>query len=62
MQVYLISDGEYLTSRQQEISLLLKEYFITKGFSILEKTLERDSLAFCRGCFDCWTKTPENAS
>ena len=58
MQVYLISDGEFLTSRQQEINLKLKEYFAVKGFSILEKTLDRDSLAFCRGCFDCWTKTP----
>ena len=58
MQVYLISDGEFLTPRQQAINLLLKEYFTAKGFSILEKTLERDTLAFCRGCFDCWVKTP----
>ena len=58
MQAYLISDGEFLTPRQQEIKLQLTQYFTAKGFSILEKTLDRDSLAFCRGCFDCWVKTP----
>ena len=58
MQAYLISDGEFLTPRQQEIKLQLMQYFTAKGFSVLEKTLERDSLAFCRGCFDCWVKTP----
>ena len=58
MQVYLISDGEFLTLRQKEIYHQLTEYFTAKGFSILEKILERDSLAFCRGCFDCWVKTP----
>lgn len=58
MQVYLISDGEFLTPRYKEIKQLLSVYFTAKRFSVLEKTLERDSLAFCRGCFDCWTKTP----
>ena len=58
MQAYLICDGEFLTPRQQQIKLQLTQYFTAKGFSILEKTLERDTLAFCRGCFDCWVKTP----
>ncbi|MDD4311217.1 MAG: NAD(P)H-dependent oxidoreductase [Eubacteriales bacterium] len=58
MQAYLISDGEFLSPRQKQIKQQLTEYFTAKGFSILEKTLERDSLAFCRGCFDCWVKTP----
>jgi multimeric flavodoxin WrbA len=58
MQAFLISDGEFATQRQAELKALLSVYFSARAFSLTEKTLERDSLAFCRGCFDCWTKTP----
>ena len=58
MQAYLIYDGEFLTPRQQEIRSLLLEYLGEYGYHTIEKTLERDELAFCRGCFDCWVKTP----
>jgi multimeric flavodoxin WrbA len=58
MQAYLISDGEFESTRQAELKELLKDYFTVRGFSVLEKTLQRDELAFCRGCFDCWVKTP----
>lgn len=58
MQAYLISDGEFLSPRQQELKTLLYDYFTQMGYTILEKTIQRDELAFCRGCFDCWVKTP----
>jgi len=58
MQAYLISDGEFETSCQSELKELIKGYFAGRGFSVLEKTIQRDELAFCRGCFDCWVKTP----
>jgi len=58
MRAYLISDGEFATQRQAELKALLSAYFSEHAFTVTEKTLERDSLAFCRGCFDCWVKTP----
>jgi len=58
MLAYLISDGEFETPRQTELKELIKGYFAGRGFSVLEKTIQRDELAFCRGCFDCWVKTP----
>lgn len=58
MQAYLISDGEFSTKRQIELKDILKGYLATCNFSVLEKILQPDELAFCRGCFDCWVKTP----
>lgn len=58
MNAYIISDAEFLTPRQQELKALLVDYFTQNGYTISEKTLQRDELAFCRACFDCWVKTP----
>ena len=53
MQVYLISDGEFQTPRLYDMRELLRGYFAARGYTIVEKTIQRDELAFCRGCFDC---------
>ena len=58
MQVYLISDGEFATPRLTELKQVLRDFFVSRGFAVVEKMIERDELAFCRGCFDCWVKTP----
>ena len=58
MRAYLISDGEFLTPRQVELIQLLSDFLSEKAFQLSQKTIARDELAFCRGCFDCWTKTP----
>ena len=58
MQAYLISDGEFATPRLAELQKRLTEFFVSRGFTTVEKTIHRDELAFCRGCFDCWVKTP----
>lgn len=58
MRAYLLSDGEFLTTRQEKLSELVVDYLVKRGFNIEKKTIERDELAFCRGCFDCWIKTP----
>ena len=58
MQAYIISDGEFLTQRHAELKQLLVEFLSKHGFTIVQKTIERGELAFCRGCFDCWVKTP----
>ena len=42
MQAYLISDGEFETPRQTELKELVKGYFAGRGFSVLEKTIQRD--------------------
>ena len=46
MQVYLITDGEFETTRQAELKELIKGYYIARGCFIIEKTLQRDDLAF----------------
>lgn len=61
MQAYLLYDGELSTKRQSELRELLSGYFAGRGFSLTERALQRDELAFCRGCFECWVKTPANA-
>lgn len=58
MRAYMVSDGEFLSRRQQELDALMTDFLSHRGFSVEKKTVSRDELAFCRGCFDCWTKTP----
>lgn len=58
MRAYMISDGEFLSQRHRELDSFFTKYLAGRGFSVEKKTIERDELAFCRGCFDCWTKTP----
>ena len=58
MQAYLLSDGEFATPRLADLKVVLSSFFITRGFHVIEKAIQRDELAFCRGCFDCWVKTP----
>ena len=57
MRAYLLSDGEFQTPRQQQLIDLLSVFFTEKDFNVEQKSIERGELAFCRGCFDCWTKT-----
>ena len=58
MRAYLLSDGEFQTPRQQQLVSLLNDFFTENNFTVELKIINRDELAFCRGCFDCWTKTP----
>lgn len=62
MQAYLIMDGEFLTPRQQELKKLLTDDLTKAGFTLAEKTIQTGELAYCRGCFDCWVKTPGECS
>ena len=62
MQAYLLYDGELSTKRQGELRELLSGYFAGRGFSLTERALQRGELAFCRGCFECWVKTPGECS
>ena len=58
MQAYLISDGEFLSTRHDDLRSLVSQYLREHNLEIVEKQINRDELAFCRGCFDCWVKTP----
>jgi multimeric flavodoxin WrbA len=58
MRAYLLSDGELLTPRYRSLDKLVSGYLLDNGFEIDPKTIERNELAFCRGCIDCWVKTP----
>ncbi|NLI53149.1 MAG: flavodoxin family protein [Clostridiales bacterium] len=58
MKAYLLSDGEFLSKRHAELDELVTGFLAGRGFDVQKKTIERGELAFCRGCFDCWTKTP----
>jgi multimeric flavodoxin WrbA len=59
MKAFIISDSEYRTHVFKRLDSQLKEYLTARGFdNIEEAALGRDSLAFCKGCFGCWVKTP----
>jgi multimeric flavodoxin WrbA len=58
MNAYLLSDGEFQTPRAEQLIRLIQAIFEQRGYSVCQKAIQRDELQFCRGCFDCWTKTP----
>ena len=58
MRAFLLSDGEFLTPRHADLQNLVSHFLSDKGFEIEKKAIARDELQFCRGCFDCWVKTP----
>jgi multimeric flavodoxin WrbA len=58
MKALIISDKEYRTPVFERLNAQLKEYLSAKGFDIEETAVGRETLAFCKGCFGCWVKTP----
>jgi multimeric flavodoxin WrbA len=58
MRAYILSDGEFSTNRLTMLDEIVSESLAKRGFEITRKSIAREELQFCRGCFDCWTKTP----
>ena len=58
MNAYILSDVEFLTDRVNQLSALVTSELEHRGAVVSKHAIERDELQFCRGCFDCWTKTP----
>lgn len=58
MKAFIVSDNEYSTEIYEKLSSQLKDLLSRKGFEIEETAIGRDTLAFCKGCFGCWIKTP----
>lgn len=58
MKAFIVSDNEYATKIYEKLSAQLKDMLLSKGFEIEETAIDRNTLAFCKGCFGCWIKTP----
>ena len=58
MNAYLLSDAEFQTPRAAQLIEMIQGTLEARGYSVSQKAIQRDELQFCRGCFDCWTKTP----
>ena len=58
MNAYLLSDGEFQTQRAKQLAELVANILEKRGLTVSQKAIQRDELQFCRGCFDCWVKTP----
>lgn len=58
MNAHIISDGEYETEALLRLDTMVRRVLADKGFTVTEKRLKEEELAFCRGCFGCWVKTP----
>lgn len=62
MRAYLLSDGEFQTERFLALDFVISDFLTQQGFELQKKTIARNELQFCRGCFECWTKTPGECS
>lgn len=58
MLATIISDADYQTETFTQLHRLVQAQLKEKGFEIRQKSIGRDDLAFCMGCFGCWVKTP----
>ncbi|NLI94105.1 MAG: flavodoxin family protein [Peptococcaceae bacterium] len=58
MQAILISDKEYQTEAYKRLNQLVTIFLTEKGMKLTETQLDRNDLAFCKGCFGCWIKKP----
>ena len=58
MNAYLLSDAEFQTPRAEQLIKMIQSTLEARGYSVSQKAIQRGELQFCRGCFDCWTKTP----
>lgn len=56
-KAYLISDKEFLSEKHNQLKAQLESFFTARGFET-EETLVGGDLAYCRGCFGCWIKSP----
>lgn len=58
MKAFIISDSEFMTKTYENLNSRIKDYLAAKGFEAKEARISRDTLAFCKGCFGCWVKSP----
>lgn len=58
MNAYILSDSEYANEAFDRLYALVSNHLEQRGFSVSHKAIGRAELAFCKGCFGCWVKTP----
>jgi hypothetical protein len=58
MQAYILSDTEYENAAYTRLDSVITSFLTAQGLSVQKERVGRDDLAFCRGCFGCWVKTP----
>jgi hypothetical protein len=58
MRAILLSDSEYENEAYSRLDALVCAYLEERGFTVQKERISRDDLAFCKGCFGCWVKTP----
>lgn len=58
MKVLLISDADYHTMTYDNLQGILFGIFEEKGAEIETLEIGERNLLFCKGCFECWVKTP----
>lgn len=58
MQALIISDRDFKTEQYDELYARLCAYLQLKKFDVEEISVGRKDIAYCRGCFGCWMKTP----
>ncbi|MBP1919865.1 hypothetical protein [Youngiibacter multivorans] len=58
MKATVISDNEHKTELYQKLSELTATFLNGKGLDANMIDVGSDDLAYCSGCFECWTKTP----
>lgn len=58
MKVYIISDEDYKNELYKNLSEQVCTFFSKKKFEIYEKSICKNELHFCMGCYGCWTKKP----
>ncbi len=58
LKAYILSDAEFSSKRYAKLDELVCGVLKERGFEIQKKSISQGELQFCRGCFDCWVKTP----
>lgn len=58
MKAYILTDAEFQTDELQRLESLVINYLCGRNFEISQKRIKRDELAYCKGCYGCWVKTP----
>ncbi|MDZ4133917.1 MAG: flavodoxin family protein [Dethiobacteria bacterium] len=58
MKALIISDLECRTERFERLLQIVKQFLEEKNYEVECSELDRNDLAFCKGCFGCWIKKP----
>lgn len=58
MKAFIISDDDFQTEAFFRLENLVKSRLEELNFEITDKKIGREELAYCMGCFGCWTRKP----